>query len=145
MSTDVIILLLRLAAGGTLLVFAGSVAYMIWRDYQQAIDQVIAHERRGGRLVVLESDIPGLAVGQSWVLSPVTTLGRASSNTITLDAPFGLDEYALVTWRGGWWWLQGVNSSDVLLLNSRKLDGPALLTSGDVITLGRVQLRVELD
>lgn len=124
-----VLLALRLLTSFCLLLFIGMVGYMLWRDQQLAAIQ--AHERRG-RLIVLTSDVATIRVGQSWVLSPMTTLVPDEQ----------ANDRAQVLWRSGQWWLEIL--SGTVLLNSQQVKQPTQLASGDVIGFERVRLLVEL-
>lgn len=141
----VALLLLRLAASACLLLFVGMVGLMLWRDFQQATVTSIGQMHRTGRLIVVRSDNPDVSVGRRWSLLPITTIGRATTNTITLNETFVSNEHALITWRGGRWWLEDLNSSNGTLLNDETLEEPTVLSTGDVIGVGRIRARVEVD
>lgn len=146
MSQDVLLLLLRLGASVVLMSFVGSIGAILWRDFQQTLKAVARQSAfRQGRLVIMESGLPEVELGQSWVLQPITRLGRASTNTIVLAEPFASNEHALVTWRGGQWWLEDLNSSNGTLLNGVKIQESTVLSSGDLIGFGRVMLRLEIE
>ena len=83
--------------------------------------------------------------GTSFPLLPLTSLGRGPMNTVVLNDTFCSQEHALVTWRGGQWWLEDRNSSNGTRLNGEKIAGPVVVSSGDVIGIGQIALKVELD
>ncbi len=143
---DAVLLALRLVAGGLLLAFLGAVFLMLWRDFRAATVAAGEPSRRRGRLVVVGAE-PGFAtcVGTSFALLPLTALGRAPTNTIVLDDTFCSQEHALVTHRDGQWWLEDRDSSNGTRLNGEPVREPVVLSSGDVIGVGRLELRVELD
>lgn len=145
MDDAVALLLLRLAASACLLAFVGSVGLMLWRDFQQATITSVGQLHRTGRLIVINSDNPSIAVGQRWSLLPITTIGRATTNTITLNETVVSNEHALVTWRGGRWWLEDLHSSNGTLLNDELLEEPTVLSGGDIIGVGRIRVRIEVD
>jgi pSer/pThr/pTyr-binding forkhead associated (FHA) protein len=146
LSQDVLLLLLRLGASTVLMGFVGTIGAILWRDFRQTSKAAARQSAfRQGRLVVMESGLPEVELGQDWVLKPVTRLGRSSTNTVVLAEPFASNEHALVTWRDGQWWLEDLNSSNGTLLNGVKIQEPTVLSSGDLIGFGRVMLRLEID
>ncbi len=146
MSNDVVLLILRLAASAVLLGFVGAIGWMLWQDFQQSAKVAVRQSAFSrGRLVVMESEVEGVQPGQSWVLQPVTKLGRASTNTIVIAEPFASNEHALVAWRGGQWWLEDLKSSNGTLLNGVRIQEPTVLSAGDVIGFGRIFMRLEIE
>lgn len=172
MSTDVLLLILRGVTSLVLLGFVGAVFWVLWRDYQLA--SAAGEGRRHGRLVVIRAgpdvataspidaeapttELPGTAeaveaalrmgelVGASFPLLPLTSMGRAPTNTVVLNDTFCSQEHALVTRRGGQWWLEDRNSSNGTRLNGLPVTEPVVLSSGDVIGIGRIQLKIELE
>lgn len=83
-------------------------------------------------------------VGATFPLLPVTTLGRAPTNTIVLNDSFCSQEHALLARRGGQWWLEDLDSSNGTRLNGDPVTEPVVVSSGDVIGVGRVDLKVEI-
>ncbi len=172
MSVDVVLLILRVITGALLLTFLGAVFLVLWRDYRAAVQAVAETQRQRGRLVVVQpgrlaatvgdsesgetgdtAELAGAAdllaaaelAGTSFPLLPLTSLGRGPMNTVVLNDTFCSQEHALVTWRGGQWWLEDRNSSNGTRLNGEKIAGPVVVSSGDVIGIGQIALKVELD
>jgi hypothetical protein len=166
-SLDVWLLILRVITGALLLTFLSGVFLVLWRDYQAAARMVAAGQRQRGRLVVVRAgdgamdaagdgnttELAGAAaetlaaverVGADFPLLPLTSLGRSPTNTIVLNDTFCSQDHALVTWRGGQWWLEDRHSSNGTLLNGEPITGPVVVSSGDVIGIGRIALKVEL-
>jgi pSer/pThr/pTyr-binding forkhead associated (FHA) protein len=46
--------------------------------------------------------------------------------------------------RGSQWWLEDLNSRNGTLLNDIALDGPVVVTVGDVLTIGNTVFKLEL-
>ncbi len=165
MSVDVVLLVLRAITSLLLLGFVGAVFMVLWRDYRLASSTAGEEQRRRGRLVVIQAGPESAAAGDgadpaveagdtldpasvpgaSFPLLPLTSLGRAPTNTIVLNDTFCSQEHALVTRRGGQWWLEDRNSSNGTRLNGLPVNEPVVLSSGDVIGIGRVQLKIELE
>ncbi len=141
---DVVLLALRILAGGLLLAFLGAVFLMLWGDFRAAMAAAGEPGRRRGRLVVVGAGAAA-RLGASYALLPLTTLGRAPTNTVVLDDTFCSQEHALVMRRDGQWWLEDRGSSNGTRLNGEPVREPVVLSSGDVIGVGRLELRVELD
>jgi hypothetical protein len=169
-NTEGLLLVLRGVTAIVLLGFLGAVMAVLWRDYHMTARVVSGTQRHYGRLVVIAAGTgigsadPDAAdaettrfegggslleaaelVGTSFPLLPLTSLGRGPTNTIVLHDTFCSQEHALVTHRDGQWWLEDRLSSNGTLLNGESVTDPVVVSAGDVIGIGRVQLRVELD
>src|SRR5829696_7356460 len=145
MNLSVLLFALRVTAGLLLVVFAGALFLMMWRDYRAVSEEVASRTRRRGRLLVLAADGTSLKPGMSFPLLPLTSLGRSQTNTIILNDTFASNEHAIVTLRSGQWWLEDRNGSNGTVLNGYRIQEPVVISAGDVITVGQVDLKVELE
>ena len=149
MSPNVAILGLRIAALVLLYLFLAAMVAIMWRDWR-AVARQVQHTRQAatrswGRLVVVEAGQADLSPGQALPLSIVTSLGRGPSNTVMLDVPFASNEHALLSRHDERWWLEDLNSKNGTLLNGQRLTSPAILATGDEVSIGGVRLRIELE
>jgi len=144
-TTELLLFILRIAGGLILLSFVLVLFLTIRRDMRLAAAQVAAQRQGHGRLVVTDSGGLPVAVETGYPLLPVTTIGRAPTNTIQLPDTFASSHHALLALRNGQWWLEDRESRNGTLLNGQPLGGPTVVSGGDVIGVGRVALRVELD
>lgn len=156
MSAALFLFLLRLASALVLLAFMGSLAWFIYRDMRQTSRALVSGRRAYGYVQVIASGVAvpagedpaggdGLpAVSTRFPLLPVTSIGRAASNSIVLNDGYISNEHALLTLRGQQWWLQDLNSRNGTLLNGIMLSEATVVSPGDVITVGGAQLRLEL-
>lgn len=136
--------LLRLLLAILLYTFLGAVAYYLWLDVRRASAEARGRERVRGRLVVIASDLPAPAVGDSFPLHPLTSLGRAPTNTIALPDEAASLEHALLSQRGGQWWLEDLGSRNGTTLNGQLLHTPIVVSTGDIIGVGHAQFKIEL-
>ena len=146
MSADVVLLVLRLLSAGLLLGLLAALMFVIWRDYLGAVSEVQASRRVYGQLVTLqEIDGTMMVTGEVHPLLPVTSLGRAPTNTIVINDTFASSEHAVVFLRGGQWWLEDRRSRNGTTLNGLPVGQPVVVTSGDIIGLGQRYFRLELE
>jgi pSer/pThr/pTyr-binding forkhead associated (FHA) protein len=96
-------------------------------------------------LVVVSNGESKPPSGATFPILSTTTLGRSTSNTIQIDDRYASGEHARLVQRMGRWWLEDQQSSNGTQLNGVLVEEPVVLTSGDVITIGSVQFRLELD
>ena len=74
----------------------------------------------------------------------MTSIGRSSNNVIVLDDGYTSGQHSLITRRGKLWWLEDLASRNGTLLNDAVLTETAVLSTGDVITIGNIKLKLEL-
>jgi len=144
---DVLLLVLRLLLVALLYAFLAAVLLMLWHDLRQATP---SHEaaRLAGQLVVLQTADEAdekITVGTAFPLQPVTSIGRSPSNTILVPDTYASAQHALLTWREGQWWLEDLDSRNGALLNGARINGPTVVSAGDVIGVGHTQLKLELE
>ena len=141
---DVLLLLLRILLATLLYTFLAAVLVMLWRDLRQATAEREA-ARMGGQLVVLETEEESLAEGATFPLQLVTSIGRLPSNTVCIPDTYASAQHTLLTWREGQWWVEDQNSRNGTLLNDARISSPTVVSSGDVIGVGRTKLKLELE
>ncbi len=141
----VLLLGLRLVGASLLLLFTGALLWLLWRDFWVTTREIEKQRIPRGRLIVLASECEDLPVDTEFPLLPLTSLGRAPTNTTLIPDNFASNEHALITYRGGNWWLEDRNSSNGTLLNGQHIEEPVILSSGDLIGIGRVTLRLQLE
>lgn len=145
MTLEIGLLILRSIAGILLLAFLITLFVMLWRDLRVISQEVNSRTKRRGQLVVTKSENPAVKPGTVYPLLPLTSLGRAPTNTIRLNDAFTSSEHALVTLRSGQWWLEDRESSNGTLLNGEPIFQPLVIATGDLIGVGQVELRLELE
>ena len=140
---DILLLALRLLLAILLYAFLAAVLLMLWRDLRQAAtSREVA--RPGGRLILLHTEDEALAEGTTFPLQPITSIGRSPSNTLPIPDTYASAQHTLLTWREGQWWLEDQGSRNGTLLNGMRINSPTVVSSGDVIGVGRTQLKLEL-
>jgi pSer/pThr/pTyr-binding forkhead associated (FHA) protein len=123
-----------------LYVFLARVIRVLLRDLRAAAREPV---QRPGQLVVLESPTGEPAVGRSFGLDVITTLGRDVNNAIVIDDPFASAEHAVLTFRGRTWYLEDLASTNGSFINGHQITGVAALGYGDEVQVGQVRLRLE--
>ncbi len=141
---DILLLGLRLLLVILLYTFLGAVLLMLWRDLRQTVASREA-ERPKGQLIVLQTKDESPAVGTTFPLQLVTSLGRSSSNTIIIPDTYASAQHALLTWREAQWWLEDQSSRNGTRLNGQRISDPTVVSTGDVIGVGRTELKLELE
>ena len=141
---DIVIFIVRLLLTALLYTFLVAVFVVLWRDLRSAPQVRAAIQERKAKLVVLAS-CDGLEADAVFSLQPFTTLGRGAVNTIVVPDTFASVEHALISWRGGQWWLEDLGSRNGTLLNDASVIAPTVLSAGDVISIGQVKFKMEIE
>jgi hypothetical protein len=136
---------LRLLLALLLYSFLGALLWMLWQDVRYTARVSATRSRRMGRLVILESPLPALTPGAAFPLLPVTSLGRAVTNTAPIPDEAVSLEHALLHLREGQWWLEDLDSRNGTRLNETTVTQATLVMPGDVISLGHIRLTMELE
>ena len=123
-----------------LYLFLARVIRVLLRDLRAAAREPA---QRPGRMVVLDSPSGEPAVGRSFGLDVITSLGRDVNNAIVIDDPFASSEHAVLTFRGRNWYLEDLDSTNGSFVNGHPISGVAALGFGDEIQIGQVRLRLE--
>jgi len=145
MSPALLLFLLRLSLAVLLYTFLGTLLWMLWQDVRTAAKVTSTRARRMGRLVILDPSASTLTPGAAFPLMPMTSLGRAPTNTASLPDDTASLEHALLYLKDGKWWLEDLDSRNGTRLNETPITQPSLVVPGDVIGIGRVKLKMELD
>jgi len=144
-STELALLLLRAASALILLTFLAALFMLLWREYRSTSRYVEANRRTYGHLLVIEEiDSKTIFTGERYPLLTLTTLGRASTNTIMVDDSFASNEHAAIMMRDGQWWLEDRHSRNGTTINGTRLEEPVIITDGDIIGIGHKRFRLEL-
>ncbi len=141
---DALLLSLRILLAILLYAFLAAVMRLLWRDLRQASTSSSEAVQHGGRLIVIQAEGEMPAVGDAFPLQPVTSIGRSPDNTVVIPDIYVSAQHALLAWREGQWWLEDRDSTNGTLLNATRISSATVVSSGDVIGVGRVQLRVEI-
>ena len=144
MTPELILFIFRIVSGLLLLGFLGGIAWLIYRDMQVTTAAIAEQERPYGRLRIIANEAELPAVDTTFPLLPITSIGRAASNSVVLPDGYASAEHALITRRQGQWWIEDQGSRNGTLLNDVRLAGTAVISAGDVIAVGGTVLKLEL-
>jgi len=145
-TTEIVLFILRLISSLLLLALLVALFIILWREYRRTATTIEAQRRSYGNLVMLrEIDGKYLKTGEQFPLLPITSLGRSPTNTIPINDNFASSEHALVTMRNGQWWLEDRKSRNGTMLNDVPVTQQMVITEGDIIGIGNIKLRLELE
>ena len=140
---NTILFIFRLLSAALLFALVGGMAYLIYRDARLSAALLAQQQETVGNLRVINSADSDIAVGATFPLQPLTSIGRASSNNITIHNAFASSEHALITRRGQLWQVEDLGSRNGTLLNGVKLEEQTAVSAGDVIAIGGTHFKFE--
>ena len=146
MSIEITLFVLRLASAALLLLILTLLFIFLWRDYRSAATSIEASKRSYGRLISL-TEVDGVytPTGETHALLPLTSIGRSPTNSIPIQDSFASGEHAVLAMRSGQWWLEDRQSRNGTTLNGMPVTQSIIITDGDIIGIGKVHFRVELE
>lgn len=140
LSIGVLLLLLRVAVVFLLYFFLWQVLRVVSRDLRGAPAPAAASPY--GQLVVTASGQTGIPVGKVFPLSPVTLIGRSTEVDVSLNDTFLSNEHARLQQQNGVWMLDDLNSTNGTYLNGFEVRASTEVHDGDVVRVGRVELKL---
>ena len=144
MSPENVLFALRLIGAIALLLFMALIAWLIYKDIQAVTELGGQREERFGMLQVIGDEASPIPAGSSFSLLPVTSIGRALSNTIVIDDDFVSNRHVLFSLRGKNWWAEDLESRNGTALNGHPLESPTVISEGDIITIGHTRIRIKI-
>ena len=145
MPLDIVLFILRVVSSLLLLGLLVALFIILWWDFRSVALPPVTGRRVYGQLARVENvDGQYMKTGIQHELLPLTSLGRSPTNSIVVEDTFASGDHALIAMRGGRWWLEDRGSRNGTLLNDIPVNGPMILTHGDIIGIGAVKLRLEL-
>lgn len=139
------LLLTRVLVLALLYGFLAGVTWLMWQDLRHARRlEASAAPAASPRLIVLDGGASDRPAGLSFLLEPVTSVGRDLDNQVVLADGTVSGRHAVVLRREGSWWVEDLHSTNGTNLNGGRLDAeaPELLRSGDVLEFGAVRMRI---
>lgn len=144
MDTALFLFVLRLLSAFLIVGFIGALAWLIWRDFRQSAAIYGSSRKSYGQVIALmELDGKLVKTGTSYPLIPLTSFGRAPTNTIQVEDAATSTEHAALARRGEQWWLEDRRSRNGTTLNGTIVSKPTIITHGDIIGIGKLHFRIE--
>jgi pSer/pThr/pTyr-binding forkhead associated (FHA) protein len=141
---DILLLILRILLAILLYAFLATILVIVWRDLRQ-VTISLESIRRNGQLIVLQTTDAAVEVGTAFPLQLITSIGRLASNTISISDTYTSSQHALLSWKEEQWWLEDQGSRNGTLLNDVRIVDPTVVSSGDVIGIGRTKFKLEFE
>lgn len=136
----IIFLILRIFLTAALYAFLGLAFYTLWRDMKQQ-GQLLA-ARQPPPLTL--TNMADANVGSKHFTKPVIILGRETDCDFPLDDQAVSSQHARLSYRQNQWWLEDLASTNGTYLNGEVITAPVVITHGDELRLGQVEVRITI-
>lgn len=94
-----------------------------------------------GYLVVVDSGNTALVPGSRYPIEPITTIGRAPTNTIVIDSSFVSTEHTRIIYKDRSLWVEDLGSRNGTFLDQRKVGEPVAVAPGSILQVGDVRFK----
>jgi hypothetical protein len=137
MNPAILMLVLRILLALLLYAFLAALLIFLWRDFRREDDP--GESAPDAHLRVVAGPDPGKVCS----LGIENTIGRSAENDVSMPDETVSARHAKISYRKGLWWLEDLGSRNGTLLNQAVVERPAVLSTGDRIDVGQVQLVFE--
>ena len=94
-----------------------------------------------GHLIVIDEGSTPLTPGTRLDIEPVTTIGRAPTNTVVLDSTFVSTEHARILYKDRSLWVEDLGSRNGTLVDQRPVHDSVAVTPGSILQVGDVRFK----
>ena len=133
--SGIVFLILRFLLALALFAFLGYVLWTLWRDMKQQ-DEVLTSRR----LPPIQLTLTGSSPRQ--FSTPEVVIGRDPACELILDDPTVSNRHARLSYHHGQWWLEDLQSTNGTFLNGDAVLTPLVVTGGDVVRCGQVEMKL---
>ena len=97
-----------------------------------------------GHLLVLDKGSTSLRIGQRLDIEPITTIGRAPTNTIVLDSKYVSVVHVRIIYRDRSLWVEDAGATNKAKLDGQDVTQPVPVRPDNILQVGDVRLRFTL-
>lgn len=94
-----------------------------------------------GHLIVVDSGSTTLTPGARLDVEPITTLGRAPTNTIVLESNFVSTEHTRILYRDRSLWVEDMGSRNGTYVDQRQVTQPVAVVPGAILQVGDARFK----
>lgn len=146
LTSELLLNVLRYLPLGILYIFIGWLAYGYWLEFQLLKSTPRLTNETHGKLIEMNKE--GSSFLPTERVHPIflrTTIGRSTDNTLQIEDDYLSANHARLYLRDNIWWLEDLGSRNGTLLNNIQLKRAVIVTRGDIISMGNIHLKIELD
>jgi pSer/pThr/pTyr-binding forkhead associated (FHA) protein len=137
--SGVILLLLRILLSAVLYAFLGWAFYTLWKNLRQHAFAMSNHKIPSLTLTGTED-----LAEEYYYIQPIVNVGRGSTNDLMINNDTVSSHHARLAYNLNQWWLHDLNSTNGTYINGQRLLTSTVLTTGDMIGFGEVNLMVSI-
>lgn len=141
--SGIVLLLLRILLSMALYAFLGWALYTLWASLRQEALTVSQQKIPALTLMSTETGTDELAE-EYYYIQAVVNVGRGATNDLILNNDTVSSHHARLAYNLNQWWLQDLNSTNGTYINGQRLLTSTVLTTGDLIGFGEVNLTVAI-
>jgi pSer/pThr/pTyr-binding forkhead associated (FHA) protein len=134
-----IILALRIALTATLYIFTGLALWTLWKDLNRQSKQLMAPQAPPLTLIYPQEN--GRPRSERFTNASLT-VGRDPASEVHLEDKTISVHHARLSYHHGQWWVEDLSSTNGTYLNEEPVIAPMVLTAGDLLRFGQVELQV---
>lgn len=139
-----IILVLRVALVALLYLVILQVVAVSRRDLRRAAKvpagSTLAHPIVG-HLIVIDSGSTRLVPGARLDIEPITTIGRAPTNTIVLESTFVSTEHTRILFKDRSLWVEDMGSRNGTIVDKKPVTQAVAVSPGSILQVGDVRFK----
>lgn len=94
-----------------------------------------------GHLIVIDPGSAPLRNGMSFDIEPITTLGRAETNSIPIKSGVVSAEHSRIIYSGGSLWVEDMQSHNGTIVDERPVTGRVAVSPGSILKIGDTRFR----
>jgi hypothetical protein len=136
----IILLVLRILLAGLLYGFLGLAIYTLLRDLKLQGDLLAARQPPS---LILTGMLENQPVTHRYE-KPEVILGREAGCDFPLDDKTISSRHARLSYHHQQWWLEDLASTNGTFLNDEAITTPVVITHGDELRLGHIELHIEI-
>lgn len=137
--SGIVLLLLRILLSAALYLFLGWALYTLWASLRQEA------------LTISSQKIPSLTLTSAkeleeeyYFIQQIVNVGRGATNDLIINNETVSNHHARLAYNLNQWWLQDLNSTNGTYINGQRLLTSTVLTTGDLIGFGEINLTVSI-
>ena len=135
--SGILVLVLRLVLVLSLYGFLGWALYTLWMDMRQQGELLVS---RTPAIIISNEDG---SVAHRFT-KPEVSIGRDPASDCPLEDKTVSTQHARLVYRQNQWWVEDLKSTNGTFLNQETVDEPLVVTSGDKLRCGQVELNIKI-
>ncbi len=137
--SGIVLFILRIMLSVALYAFLGWALYTLWMSLrQQAL--TVSNQKIPALTLTATEDV----AEEYYYIQAVVNVGRGATNDLIINNDTVSSHHARLAYNLSQWWLQDLNSTNGTYINGQRLITSTVLTTGDMIGFGEVNLMVSI-